>query len=251
MFIFVRTDYNAYKQIPVSTLVNPLSGVPEAMKLVLYQPKTKTTTIGSITVYSPKATGTFFTADGKDIPTSKWTDEMERFFEQQKSLYPVPHKGWKLSLLAKLAILAALAFVLACIFFLGKALLIDKPKKDTIKAAIAQPILTGEQYNISSYNPATQKTGYFWVRVAQADAASKTYRLCLTGETSGEGFTVPDHLIEMTDADQCFNSQLIKRGNPHVDDDELQFRIGHSTEWLYVKTYAFDKVEQFKRKPEE
>lgn len=246
MFILVQTDYNAYKKIPVSTLINPLSGKNEAMELVLYQPRTKTSAIGSVTAYSPKATGTFFTAGGKDIPTSKWTDEMERFFEQQKMLHPVPNKGWQFSLLAKLNMLAVLAFFLAGIFFLGKALLVDKPRKDAIKAAIAQPVQVGEQYNISSYNSATQKNGYFWVRVAQADDAQKTYKLCITGETNGVGFTVPDEVLKLADANNCLNTRLVKRGS---DAATLQFRIGNSTEWLFVHTHSFDKVEQFKRAP--
>jgi hypothetical protein len=246
MFIFSKTDYTAYQKIPVSTLTNPLTGLVEPMELVLYQAATTISTIGSATTYSPKPSGVYFTADGQDIPASKWTSDMELFFTQQKALHPVPKKGYKFSPMAKVTIATAIGFVLFGIGYFAKELLIEAPKRQAIRDAVAQPVQVGEQYNIGAYNSAIQKYGTFWVEVAEADDAKQAYKLCITGENSGAGFAVPDAILKLTDENNCLDTH---RGGPRGGKPVLQFRIGTSTEWLHVKDYGVDKVEQFKRAP--
>ena len=95
MVYYFRVEYKSYYNIEVPDLLCPLSGEMEPMRLVLYQKEVETLLSKQ---YVKKPSGVFFRiSDNKDIPTSKWTSEMEAFFEQQKVANPVPKKGLKVS----------------------------------------------------------------------------------------------------------------------------------------------------------
>ena len=111
MIYFFRVEYKSYYSIEVSDLLCPLSGAVEPMRLVLYQKEAETTMSKQ---YVKRPSGVFFRiSDNKDVPVSKWTSEMEAFFEQQKTAHPVPKKGIKLNWFGKIFIAFAIFLVLA------------------------------------------------------------------------------------------------------------------------------------------
>lgn len=117
MVYYFRVEYKNYYNIEVPDLLCPLSGEMEPMRLVLYQKEVETLLSKQ---YVKKPSGVFFRiSDNKDIPASKWTSEMEAFFEQQKAANPVPKKGLKVSWPGKFIIAFAIILNIGVFWLVG------------------------------------------------------------------------------------------------------------------------------------
>ena len=129
MFYSVTNKYIPYKEITTTELVCPLSGEKEPMKLVLHQLLTDSTFIKQ---YIKKPFGVYYrVSDKKDIPASKWTMEMEMFFEEQKALSPVPNKGWKITTFGKFFAILAIVIMLIISWKVFETIVLNPIKKNT------------------------------------------------------------------------------------------------------------------------
>lgn len=146
MFYSVTNKYTPYKEITTTELVCPLSGEKDPMKLVLHQLLTDSTFIKQ---YIKKPFGVYYrVSDKKDIPASKWTMEMEMFFEEQKALSPVPNKGWKITTFGKFFAILAIVIMLIISWKVFETIVLNPIKKNTAYSELTLMPEVGDQYKL-------------------------------------------------------------------------------------------------------
>ena len=247
MFYTVSNQYTPYKEITTFDLVCPLTGEKEAMRLVLHQllavtPFTK--------VYHKKPFGVFYRAsDKKDIPTSKWTPEMEAFFEQQKSVSPVPNKGWKVTLWGKIFLGIVLLVLMAIIWAIFKGVVLEPRKKQEAFTELTKLPLVGEQYKVDvpikryDENGKVTAIGHTgaWVEVLEVTPDSICKLLPI--ENLPEGTRAEDYVLEQLDAEGTFHGKF-----KVLDQDRITFEIQGVQSGFQVRTYG--NIGNVKRKKE-
>ena len=237
MIYFFRIEYKSYYSIEVSDLLCPLSGAVEPMRLVLYQKEAETTMSKQ---YVKRPSGVFFRiSDNKDVPVSKWTPEMEAFFEQQKTAHPVPKKGIKLNWFGKIFIAFAIFLVLAFFGWLGHALFIEHPMKENAKAELLKLPKKGEQYrvgvpvtNYDSNGKATSKgSDMKWVEVQEVNPADSTCVIRLKEELS-YGAVMEPYLEKSQKDEKTFVTKF-----KILSDNEIEFAVKEG-EGFSASTYG-------------
>ena len=211
MIYFFRIEYKSYYSIEVSDLLCPLSGAVEPMRLVLYQKEAETTMSKQ---YVKRPSGVFFRiSDNKDVPVSKWTPEMEAFFEQQKAAYPVPKKGIKLNWFGKIFIAFAIFLVLAFFGWLGHR--------------VGVPVT-----NYDSNGTATSKgSDMKWVEVQEVNPADSTCVIRLKEELS-YGAVMEPYLEKSQKDEKTFVTKF-----KILSDNEIEFAVKDG-EGFNARTYG-------------
>ena len=244
MVYYFRVEYKNYYNIEVPDLLCPLSGKMEPMRLVLYQKEVETLLSKQ---YVKKPSGVFFRiSDNKDIPASKWTSEMEVFFEQQKVANPVPKKGLKVSWPGKFIIAFAIILILAFFGWLGYTLFIKKPMQENAKAELLQLPKKGEQYrvgvpvtNYDSNGKATSKgSDMRWVEVQEVNSADSTCVIRLMEELS-YGAVIEPHVQKAQKDEKTFVTKF-----KILSDNEIEFAVKDG-EGFNARTYgSLDNVKR-------
>ncbi|WP_028298748.1 hypothetical protein [Olivibacter sitiensis] len=152
--------------VPVSEsehlLENPLSRQTEQLWLVIYQEE-----VGTAVTYtvSKRLRGAYFTAEGQEIPSKKWTKEMQALFNERKStakLKPsstkVLWRGWLMIIIGIIAI-GGLSYSLYDIVNGGQ-------NKEARLISLKDDIESGDLLFGYYFFRNTDEAGYGWVRVA-------------------------------------------------------------------------------------
>lgn len=207
MFIVVR-KVNRHV-IPSNNLLNPVT--PEnTMTLDIYQQEVATFFMRSIV--KKRNVDYVDTKKGRIIPKRKWTEEMQRFFENQTMHLPPAVRKFKITV-------GGYIFIALFAFFIGYLIYEElRPKKQVVFDNLGETVKAGDIYygRFSQSTPAGVpiRNGYAWFKVKEVQG--DTVLINLGKQTTTE--YGQDELLSSTEfADSTYKTTIREQKKSSID----------------------------------